>query len=512
MWKSLSFEGAVDLGHSPSEVGRPSLATPLMLTEVGAQVGLENAVGGGNSHGVGIGFVDIDNDGFEDIFVANGAGSERFRSALYRNTQDGRFVDVTEASGVAEIIGDKDTYSVAAGDYDADGDLDLYIGAHPRDVLLQNNGQGEFIDATEAASAGGPLTAEVNGRDGRSKIAAFGDYDGDGWLDVVVASSTFINHEANAYLLRNTGNGSFEDVSDATGVFSAPTGNPCAVFWSDFDNDGDQDLWIWNDRGDNRKNRVLLQNQDGVFQDITERANINDQVGNPMGIDGADINRDGYLDYYIADGGTNPLYLGAADGRFSQITEEAGTEGDFSWGLGFEDLNADSWPDIFVAQEDQLPYLSFVHNGALPPRFTRQDWTHAQVFGSQPHNVAVAFADYDHNGTIDIVTATTDGSRINLYRNDTPLGSNHWLEVRIPQVPGTGAKGGVSARVVVKTGDVIQFRDINGGSSRASQNATSVRFGLGAWDGAEWVAAIWPDGRELAVRNVPADQVLLLEP
>lgn len=97
---------------------------------------------------------------------------------------------------------------------------------------------------------------------------------------------------------------------------------------------------------------------------------------------------------------------------------------------------------------------------------------------------------------------------MSLYRNDTDLGTNRWLEVRVPRTPETNSLGGISGRVVVKTRDLLQFRDITGGSSRASQNAMSVRFGLGQWTGAEWVAVLWPDGRQVAVQGVEGNQVL----
>ncbi len=125
--------------------------------------------------------------------------------------------------------------------------------------------------------------------------------------------------------------------------------------------------------------------------------------------------------------------------------------------------------------------------------------------------MAVAFADYDRDGDVDIVTAGTGGARPNLYRNDTDRGTNHWLHVTVPVTPGTGGSGGVSARVVVKAGERIQWRDLTAGSSRASMNQLSVRFGLGQHTGADWVAALWPDGRQVAVYGVPGDQVLALE-
>ncbi len=511
LWSPLGLEDAPDLGAEVRRAPDAAAAGPVRLRELGVEAGLGEAIGGGNQHGVGIGFVDVNGDGWEDIYVANGLGFERYASTLWLNRQDGSFANITRASGIASVVGDTDTYSVAAADYDGDGDFDLYVGAHPRDFLLRNDGAGRFIDVAEDAGAGGPPSSEFRARDGRSKIASWGDWDGDGWMDVVVASSAFEDHPPRAYLLRNRGDGSFEDVTEESGVFAAPTGNPCAVMWSDYDNDGDQDLWIWNDRGRATENRVLLRNDGGRLVDVTAEAGITQNIGNPMGIDAADIDDDGRLDYFISDIGGTPLYLGQPDGSFVEVSRETGAQGDYGWGLGFEDFDANGWWDMFVAQEDNRDYLSFTHGGELPPRFVRSGWPHAEVFPSGAHNVAVAFADYDHDGRVDVVTATTDGSRINLFRNETELGGHNWLHVRVGRTPRTGAVGGVSARIVVKTGDRLQFKDVNGGSSRASQSATGVRFGLGAWTGADWVAALWPDGRQLVARNVPANQVLVLD-
>ena len=355
LWESLVFDSAENFDHIVEQEAEAVAPSAVQLTEVGGSSGLQNAVGGGNQHGVGVAFVDLDNDGFADVFVANGrppGSAEGFASLFYRNNGDGGFDDVSQASGVTAILSDKDAYSVAAADYDADGDVDLYVTTHPTDILLRNRGDGTFEDATDDAAAGGPESSERAAASGASKIAAWGDFDGDGWMDVVVATSTLEGSFTNGYLLRNRGDGGFEDVTASTGFASAPTGNPCAVLWSDVDNDGDQDLWVWNDRGRPTENRVLLRNDGlreagaGTWTDITERAGITGSVGNPMGIDSADVNRDGYLDYYVSDIGGNPLYLGGPDGTFSDTQAAAGVGGDFGWGLGFEDLNADSWPDI----------------------------------------------------------------------------------------------------------------------------------------------------------------------
>ena len=272
------------------------------------------------------------------------------------------------------------------------------------------------------------------------------------------------------------------------------------------DADGDQDLWVWNDRGDPTTNRSFMRNNNGVFTDDRVLVGATFSVSNPMGIDGADLDHDGYIDYYVSNVNHNPLMHNNGDGTFTDVSAQAGSQGDFGWGLGFEDFDHDGWWDIFVAQEDDMPYLTFRNERASPLSFVRQDWPHSAV--GNGHNVGVAFADINHDGKVDVVTASTSGSRVNLYRNDTDVGTHGWLEVRIPEVPGSGAVGGIGARVVVRTGDLVRFRDITGGSSRASQNAMSARFGLGHWNGADWVAVLWPDGRQVAAINVEGNRVL----
>ena len=507
LWTTVSFDDAVDLGHDPVHEGVVVPAGELVLTEVAHQSGLGLVVSGGNTHGVGVGFFDYDGDGRADLLIANGHGNgASWDSSLWRNQGDGTFLEVSESSGLGPILAGFDTYSVAAADFDADGDLDVSITAHPHDFLLVNQGDGTFVDGTAESGAGGPESVPAS--NGSSKIAAWGDLDNDGWLDLAVASSQFVDQDANGYLLRNLGDGTFEELTAEAGYAIAPEGNPCAVLWSDHDNDGDQDLWVFNDRGDAAENRTLLQNEGGTFTDITEAARLSHPMGNPMGIDGADLDRDGWQEYYVGNIGPSGLFRRDTDGTYYDGAASAGVEGEYVWGLGFEDLNLDGWWDLFVAQEDNRDYLSFTHESVEPLGFHEQAWSHPVVPESTSHNVAVAFADYDDDGDVDIVTAGTGGTAVNLFRNDTDRGSNHWLQVRVPVTPGTGELGGVSARVVVRVGDEVWFRDLQAGSSRASMNALSVRFGLGAWSGAEFVAVVWPDGRSVVLTGVEGDRVL----
>ena len=513
LWFEVDLEGADDLDEPVGPVPRAEQRTTgdVSLVDVSDSVGLADLSAGGNTHGVGVAFVDVDGDDWADILVVSGRSNvtgDTYPSLHLRNRGDGTFENVSTISGFGPILDGIDGYSIAAGDLDADGDIDLYVGAQPRDILLANLGDGTFEDATAARGAGGPASDPSLVGDGKSKVVGIGDFDGDRHLDLVSASTTL--PPPGAYLLRNRGDGTFEDVSESSGVHIGSTGNPCAVMWSDYDSDADVDLWIWNDRG----NKVLLRNDGGgVLTDVTGAAGL-DAVGitHPMGIDAADIDHDGDLDYYVSNIGNNPLLRNNGNGSFVDITRHAGTGGRYGWGLGFEDFDGDTWPDIFVAQEDDNPNLVFTHRGVLPPTYASMEVPHPGVVNSAAaHNVAVAFADYDHDGRVDVVTARTDGSRPTLYRNETDLGTHGMLDVVVAPDPAVDPGGGIGVRVAVSVGGQVQFLDIDGGSSRASQTEHTARFGLGQALGADWVAALCPDGRQAVVRNVGAGQRLVLQ-
>ena len=511
--KTIDLSKGRDMGHTPKKSGAGDSVDP-SLTDATQAAGLGQATNRGNGHGTANGFVDVNGDDYADIILIGGSpigSNTNAGSKLYINQKDGTFTDATASSGVGAALANADGFGFAAGDIDNDGDIDMYVAARPKDVLLINNG-GKFTDGTAAANAGGPAYRQVNEGSGRGKLVAIGDYNGDGHMDIV--GSSLVMAAPYMYLLENDGTGKFKDVTVQSRIKAPAGGSANALMWSDYDNDGDLDIWIWVDRMASGRGLAgyLLKNNKGVFTAIDVGVPLN----NAMGIDGADFDHDMDLDYYVANI-TQGLAVGAAphaflrnDGndKFTNISSETGTTGVYGWGIGFRDFNQDSWVDLFVSNEDNNP--DFVYKNQTGKTFKKINVTHGPVNNNgDAHEVPASFADYDHDGMVDVLRSTTDGSRITLYKNSTST-KNHWLTVTVAKAPQTNNGGGITARVAVKTGDLVQFQDIVGSASTAAQSELAVHFGLGAWDGAEWVAVVWPDGRQIVVRNVKGDQRLRL--
>ncbi len=495
LWVAADALEPVDLGHRPKRVAVEP-AGPLRFVDETVARGLGEAAGGGNQHGVAVALVDVDADGDPDALFANGTSNVTGRSepsTLWRN-DGGVFVDATDALGGA--LDGRDTYAVAAGDVDADGDVDLYVAAQPTNVLLRNRGDGSFEDATTEAGAAARRSDPALVADGRGKIVAIDDVDGDGALDLLSATST--QPAPGATLLRNRGDGTFEDATDAFGARIDDTGNPCAVLFTDYDNDGLRDLWIWNDRG----GHTLLHHDGERWEDFGDDADRVD-IRNAMGIDAADLDRDGDLDYYVGNIGPHPLLENLGNGTFIDLSRAAGTTGEYGWGIGFRDFDLDGWTDLLVTQEDTRPTLVYRNRG--DSTFARGERPGPPLGdGAAAHNVPAAFGDVDGDGRTDALLARTDGSRVQLLRNVTALGGRRWLDVVVDSDPATGARGGVGARVVVEVGGAVQFQELHGGASRASQNELVARFGLDGWDGADLVVVALPGGELRAYADVPA--------
>jgi len=499
--------------------------------------------------GSGVAVFDFDGDGRLDIFFVNGARIDdpmppgavpvkdgpRCWNRLYRQKEDGRFEDVTVRAGLAGV-----GYGtgVAVGDYDNDGDEDLYVTGLGGNHLYRNDGDGHFTDVTEAAGVAGS---------GWSTSAAFVDVDHDGRLDLFVCRYLDWSFEGNPYcgehspgirgychpdrfrgapslLYHNEGGGRFKDVSVQAGVAN-PEGKSLGVALADFDGDGFTDLFVANDS----VRQFLYRNRgDGTFQEVALGAGAAlDEDGRTyagMGVDVADYDNDGRPDVVITNLSNEryALYRNAGDGTFSYETFASGlgamTQLYSGWGVRFLDYDNDGWKDLVLAQghvmdtiELTSPHLRY----RQPPLLARNEGGRFRDVSASAGDVfrepwaarGLAIGDLDGDGDLDVVV-TTVGGRAYVLRNE---GGNrgHWLLLRLVGTRSNRDGIGAEVRLVTASGALRQATATTSGSYLSASDRR-LHFGLGAESKARSIEVRWPSGIVQRVTDVPADQVLTL--
>jgi len=505
--------------------------------------------------GSGVALGDVDGDGWADVYLVDVAGTLDTlgggrtsaaadgggRCRLFRNRGDGTFEDVTDASGTGlRVMG----MAALFVDVDGDSDLDLLVSAYGECQLLVNDGTGHFEDRSDAAG--------VSGHDGFWAGMASGDYDLDGDVDVYVTGyvryveelgvaddvarqygtdipalinpSTF-EPEANR-LLRNRGDGTFEDAAVEAGV-DDPRGRGLGALFADFSGDGLPDLYVANDVSDN----VLFLNRgDGTFEDVTAKALVGDYRG-AMGLAASDFDGDLDLDLFITHwvAQENALYVNitsdlAADGKAPTVMfiDEADR-----WGLGqvalhmvgwatrFFDLDNDGLRDLFVVNGSTIPRKDAVTR--LTPMRTHLFWSGGAdrgffevgpvagpFFEREVVGRGGATFDYDLDGDEDLLI-TLHGEAPVLLSNESETG--HALRVRLRQPRGnTHALG---AWVTVVAGDGTQTDQIGTQGSYLSQHVVGeVAFGLGDAEQVDRLEVVWPDGERESGGPFPADRLV----
>ncbi|HEX9726662.1 MAG TPA: CRTAC1 family protein [Vicinamibacteria bacterium] len=477
--------------------------------------------------GSGAVFLDYDGDGFIDIYVLNGAplpGSAETTvppaNALYRNQGDGTFVEVAAAAGVAHTgFG----MGAAAGDIDNDGDIDLYVTNLGPNVLYINNGDGTFSDrsASSGVEAGEWSTS-----------AAFADYDGDGFLDLYVCryvDFSLENHKfcgnlgknLKAYchpdvynvtpslLFRNNGDGTFTDVTRDAGVLVTDDGKSLGVVWGDYDNDGDQDLYVAND---SMRNFLFRNEGDGRFTDVTLLAGVgyseDGQTQAGMGTDFGDYDGDGWLDIIVTnlDFEYNALYHGGPGGVFTDRSFGSGIAEPslnfVGFGTFFFDYDNDSRLDLFVANGHIIDNIdlfnsvstyrerNFLFRNQGDGAFEEIGHRAGESFSRENVARGAAAADYDRDGDEDVLV-TRCGDSLLLLRNEVG-NRNGWLSLRL--VGRRSNRDAVGARVTVHLGGRRLFKEVKAGSSYLSQGSLELTFGLGEAPAADRVEIRWPSG------------------
>jgi len=419
------------------------------------------------SDGIGVAWGDYDGDGDPDLYLGNAQPSS---NRLLGNVDGSTFADVT----ISPLDDVSHSHGVAWADHDNDGDLDLYVVNYNQPNKLLRNDGGVFTDVTS-----GPLADA-----GPSRCFAWGDYDSDGLVDLYLSVEGGANK-----LLHNEGGDIF---SDATTAPLDDPGNSQGVAWVDYDDDGDLDLYIANAGG---ANRLLRNDGDGVFADATSGP-LGD-TGDGSGVAWGDYDNDGDLDLYLSNfGGANKLMRNDGSGIFADATAPPLDDAGNGRGVGWADHDNDGDLDIYLINDGSANRL-FRNDGGV---FT--DVAVAPIDDTGSGN-GFAWGDYDSDGDLDLYLPKSQ--RNSLLRNADESG-HHWLHVRLTSDVSNAV--GIGARVSVSAGGLTQTREVSGGSGYASQNSLPVEFGLGDATTVDFVRIVWPSGVVQETTQVAVDQML----
>ena len=517
----------------------PAASTGFRFADVTAQAGIQfqhnsGAFGGKflpETLGSGCAFLDYDRDGWQDILLINGAdwpGHKKNRTTLrlYHNNGNGTFTDVTARAGLdVELYG----MGVAVGDYNNDGFPDILITCVGQNKLFRNTGKGTFVDVTTASGLGK--------REAFSTSALWFDYDRDGLLDLFVCNyvkwsperdvfcsldgrhKSYCTPEAyrgeTCWLFHNRGDGTFEDVTAASGIFDSSS-KSLGVALLDGNRDGWPDVLVANDT---QPNKLYRNQHNGTFKDAAVEAGLafssEGKARAGMGIDVADFENSGSPGIAITNFDNEMIGLYRATGKgYEDIAAQAGvgmaSRNSLGFGCAFLDVNLDGWLDFAVANGhiDETvrnirgnvgyaqPAQLFLNNGKAGFRDVAGEV--AGGFDQPKVGRGLAYADFDRDGDLDLLLTTNNGPAY-LYRNDQLSGNR---STRFRLVGTQSNRDAIGAMVRVFTGGVTQSRMVKGGSSYLSQSELPVTFGLEKRDRIDRVVIDWPSGRTEEYKNL----------
>lgn len=476
---------------------------------------------------------DIDGDGWEDLFFANMPSFEEppeelyTSSALFRNLGDGTFKDITRESGLDQIKG----YPIGAlfFDYDNDGSQDLYVTAYNGGELFRNEG-GVFTNVTQSAN----LNLEGYCGDFPCMVAAAsaGDYDRDGYLDLLIINNVDwdiddpryygrgslvpIHYNAQPTILfRNRGNATFENVSAESGVTNQDVhghredGKGLSAVWADFNRDRWPDIYIANDLS---PNRLYINKKDGTFSEIGIAAYV-DEAKSSMGVDAVDFNNSGEVDLVTTNliGQMASLFQNFGNLRFDYVTYQTGIMPSArvsGWGVVFIDMDLDGHQDLVMGNgplwqpEDELEAKNLFFKNRGNGSF--QNITDQVVnFPNRSMTRGLAVTDFDRSGTPDLVFSNINGDASQLIKNHST--GNNWVRL---DLEGTlSNRDAVGAQVTVKRKDKqVQMQTVKAGNSYVSSGSKSLFFGLGE-SSIDTLVIQWPCGRDDTLTNLEMNRI-----
>ncbi len=545
------------LRASAEQASTATAASPIRFEEIAAKSGLHFITANcptTNKNQIetlvaGVALFDYDHDGYLDIYLVNGAAipslqkdSPQYWNRLFHNNHDGTFTDVTEKAGVA---GTGYGMGVAVGDYDNDGWPDLFVANVTGNQLFHNNGDGTFTDVTAKAGLGG---AFLDGKKMWSVSAGWFDYNNDGLLDLFVVNYCkwevnkdpvcALNSDVRGYchpkfyaplhntLYRNNGDGTFTDVSEATGI-AEHMGKGMSVAFADYDGDGFLDIFVANDTTRN----FLFHNIGGKkFEEIGVEAGVaygaHGTALSGMGLDFRDVNNDGRPDLWhtAIEHETFPLYINRGAGNFYDMTASSGlalATGNMSGrGNGIYDLDNDGWKDLFVARSNVVDNINIpfpnrrypepnsifrnLHNG----KFEDVSTAAGPDFQLEAPHRGVAFGDFNNDGRVDMVVSVLGGSA-KLFRNISD-NNHHWILLNLVGTKSNRMAIGAQIRITTEDGN-RQWNHVTTAVGYASSSDSRVHFGLGANRRIKEIQIHWPSGIRQEIHNAEVDRAMTIE-
>ncbi len=488
--------------------------------------------------GSGAAFLDYDNDGLLDVFLVSGPGGS---NRLYHNLGNGKFADVTREMGLEHSGWGQ---GVCAGDYDNDGYTDLFVTYWGGNILYHNLGGRRFEDVTAKAHLQQDRTRYNTG-------CAFLDYDNDGHLDLFVANYLKFDFAstpkpgANAYcwyrglpvacgprglpfdhniLYHNNGDGTFTDVSEASGIAKPARNYALGVLTGDFNNDGLTDIYV---ACDQTPSILYINHGDGTFTDEAlmrgTAYDTNGQALSGMGADSADYDGDGWPDIFRSNFSDEreTLYHNRGHGEFDDATLAAGMALNtrfVGWGCGFFDFDNDGWKDLLLVNGHVFPEVDrlgidvhykdraiLYHNNGKG-KFV--DISESAGPGILEKHCArgAAFGDYDNDGAVEVLVNNQNEPPSLLKQSAPPAGN--WVLFKLVGVKSN--RSAIGARVRLNAGGLVQIGEVRSGGSYLSQSDLRLHFGLAAARRIDWLEINWPSGAHQVEKNLLVNQVITI--